>query len=48
MRGGVRHLPDLAGTVSDREARDALELIDGICADIEAWLRNVDPETTSG
>ena len=37
-----------AGSVSDREARDALELIDGICADVEAWLRNVDLEPTSG
>ncbi|MCX6092677.1 MAG: hypothetical protein NTX23_07410, partial [Candidatus Bipolaricaulota bacterium] len=37
-----------AGSVSDREARDALELIDGICADVEAWLRNGDPEPTGG
>jgi hypothetical protein len=37
-----------AGRISDHEARDALELIDAVCADIEAWLRNAYPEPTSG
>jgi uncharacterized protein (UPF0332 family) len=37
-----------AGRVSDREARDAIELIDGVCADIEAWLQRIDREPTRG
>jgi len=33
-----------AGTVSDREARDALALIGQVCADVETWLKKNHPE----
>jgi hypothetical protein len=33
-----------AGTVSDREARDAIALIDRVCAEAEAWLKKNHPE----
>ena len=33
-----------AGTVSDREARDAIALIDQVCAEVETWLKKNHPE----
>ena len=32
-----------AGTVSDREARDAITLIDQVCVDVETWLKENHP-----
>jgi hypothetical protein len=33
-----------AGTVSDQEARDAVALIEAVCADVETWLKKAHPE----
>ena len=33
-----------AGTVSDREARDAIALIERVGADVETWLKKAHPE----
>jgi len=33
-----------AGTTSDQEARDAIALIEQVCADVETWLKQVHPE----
>lgn len=33
-----------AGTVSDREARDAVTLIEAACTDVETWLKKAHPK----